>query len=259
MKPTQQLNNGTGPSSSSPGPERDHTRAMNAARVSGLQLGYLIGRDGDLGALVPPALLLDVSTTVTDAGSAERVQRRRDDVEASFRRASALRESAKEPPRRFIPSLGVVGQYRLSTEEGFSGRNTDWTVGVNLTWNLWDGGERAADEAERTALALAAELESQALLRRAGLEFKTAVANVESARTAVTQAQAAVEIATRNANESAELYRQGLTTALVVADAGLRLFDAEVTLARERYGLGLAHLDVRSSLGQTPTGNGGAR
>jgi hypothetical protein len=39
-----------------------------------------------------------------------------------------------------------------------------------------------------------------------------------------------------------------------VSDASAGLFDAEVALARERYGLALAMLDLRAALGLDPAG-----
>jgi outer membrane protein TolC len=50
-------------------------------------------------------------------------------------------------------------------------------------------------------------------------------------------------------DETGELYRQGLASALAVSDANLRLFEAEVALARARFGLGLALLDLRAAQG----------
>ena len=41
-------------------------------------------------------------------------------------------------------------------------------------------------------------------------------------------------MAGKNAAEIAELYRQGLGNALQVADANVRLFEAEVEVARQR-------------------------
>ena len=45
-----------------------------------------------------------------------------------------------------------------------------------------------------------------------------------------------------------------LATALAVADANLRLFEAEVDLARARYGVGVAFLGLRAARGLDPLG-----
>jgi outer membrane protein TolC len=67
-----------------------------------------------------------------------------------------------------------------------------------------------------------------------------------------------VETGRKNAEEVTTLYRQGLAGALTVADANIRLFEAEVALARARYGLGLSLLNLRTALGLGPLGQEGS-
>ena len=67
-------------------------------------------------------------------------------------------------------------------------------------------------------------------------------------------ATAAVAAARKNAGETSELYRQGLARALEVADASVRLFESEVALAGERFGMGRAFLNVRAAQGLDPLG-----
>ncbi len=226
--------------------ERDDVRAATAVRRARLELGFLLGRVVD-GALVAPATAAPVTGDVRSAKA------RRWDLAAAIQRTAALRESAREPARRFIPSLGLVGQYRVTNEAGLSGNNTDWSVSLNLVWQVWDGGERAADGRERRALTRIAELDAELLGRRVGLELDSAVLAVENGQAAVQLATTAVDVARKNADETAELYRQGLTTSAVVADAGISLVEAEIELARERYALAVAELDRRHALGLDPT------
>jgi len=75
-----------------------------------------------------------------------------------------------------------------------------------------------------------------------------------NAQAALRQSELAAAQARRNAEETGILYRQGLSTALAVADASLSLFQAEVDLARARYTLGVALLDLRSAVGLDPLG-----
>ena len=227
--------------------ERDDVRADTAVRRARLELGFLLGRVVIDGALVAPAVAAPV------AGDVRSARTRRWDLAAAIQRTAALRESAREPARRFIPSLGLVGQYRVTNEAGLSGNNTDWSVSLNLVWQVWDGGERAADGRERRALTRIAELDAELLGRRVGLELDSAVLAVENGQAAVQLATTAVDVARKNADETAELYRQGLTTSAVVADAGISLVEAEIELARERYALAVAELDRRHALGLDPT------
>jgi outer membrane protein TolC len=73
------------------------------------------------------------------------------------------------------------------------------------------------------------------------------------------QAERTAEIARKNGGETAELYRQGLTTAFTVADASAQLFDAEVALVRARYSMALALLALRRAYGLDPFGREPAR
>ncbi len=68
-------------------------------------------------------------------------------------------------------------------------------------------------------------------------------------RAALKQSAVALEIARRNSTQTNELYRQGLASALQVADANVSLFEAEVAYAQQRYGLVIAYLNIESAIG----------
>jgi outer membrane protein TolC len=248
--------------------ERELTRAQADLDTGYLQLGFLLGAGGDApgaqgvqgvqirGPLVPPeALLAEAAAPPAEAETLIAAARaRRLDIAASFKRTEALQEFAREPDARLWPSLGLLGQLRATNETGFSGRDTDWLVSVTLSWVLWDGGVRAAERRERRATATSAELGATAAMRQVARDVGTALVALRRAQATVQQSEAVVAAARRNADESAILYREGLARAIEVADAVARLFDAEVALARERYGLALALLDLRAVLGLDPLG-----
>ena len=148
----------------------------------------------------------------------------------------------------------MTGQYRTTNEDGVTDRARDWVLGVGLTWDLFDGRIWIAEGKERRALAHAAHLKTQALEQRVDLDVQAAIVALHRAKAAVRQAIVADEIANRNATQTAQLYRQRPVGALEMADANLRLFEADVALARGRFGLGLALLDLRSALGLGPFG-----
>lgn len=229
------------------------TRTQGEVEDARLQLGYLLDTPVE-GALAPPVALLQIAAAPPgEAGPLiAAAQRDRPDLAAEQQRAAALDEAAQEPLRRLVPSLEMNGQYRMTNEGGLSGRDRDWSVGLDLTWNLYDGGALWAERTERRALARIAGLEAQAAQRRAALEVRTALVALASQQAAIDQAQVAAGVARENAAQTAELYRQGLASALAVADANARLFEAEVALVREQYGVALAYLDLRAALGLNP-------
>ena len=203
------------------------------------------------GPLSAPEALLSPAGEEPAAAEAlvAEARRRRPDVAARKKRVEALRYFAQEPMNRYFPTLNAKGELKYTNESGFSGRDSTWLFSLDLGWSLFDGLARQADRAERTAQADAAALEERQREREVELDVKSALVSLENARAGIGQATVAAEVARKNAGETAELYRQGLTTALTVADANVRLFEAEVALVRERVGLGLARLDLFAATG----------
>jgi outer membrane protein TolC len=232
--------------------EREATIAQGETQRFREQLGHLIDTRIE-GPLVIPEHLL----SPPDPGDPNRLvieaQARRPDIAAGRARADALEAFAEEPGRRLIPILGLTSQFEETFEAGPNER--DWFVGLNLTWPLYDGGERRADRNERQALAKIADLEVLSAQRQVERDVRQALIAIESDRAATRQATVAVEVGRKNAEEVTTLYRQGLAGALTVADANIRLFEAEVALARARYGLGLSLLNLRTALGLNPLGH----
>lgn len=233
--------------------EREATLARAEAELARLQLGFLIVSE-IRGPLVVPEGLLNPPQMGEPERLVAEAQTRRLDLAAGHEGAEAARAFAEEPSRRIIPILGLTGQYQQEAGSEGERRSREWRIGLNLTWLLYDGGERQADGVERNALARSAALEVEATRRQVALDVHRALVDLESNRAATRQAAVAAQMGQRNAEEVALLYGQGLASALEVADANLRRFEAEVALARARYGQGLSHLNLRAALGFDPFG-----
>lgn len=235
--------------------EREAARAEGDLEAAYLELGNLLNTE-IRGPLQVPQQLLDSATAATAVGAdaVELARTRRLDLAATARIAAAQRAFAEEPARRIFPILGLNGQLRTTNEAGLSGRQNDGFLSLNLAWPLFDGGDREAERAERLALYRAAELELSQLQRQVELELRSAGVAVASEQASLKQAIVAVKAARKNAEETSELYRQGLASALEVADASVRLFEAEVAEARARFELALAFLDLRAASGLDPHG-----
>jgi outer membrane protein TolC len=208
------------------------------------------------GPLAAPAALLEQAAAAPGEPAAliADASARRLEVAAGRKRIEAAKNAVKEADVRWWPSVDLTGTVRATNEAGFSGREVDWWVGVSLTWLIWDGGEAAAESAQRETVVEIARLEVSGAERRIAQEVRHALSALAAAQASIRQAEAAVELARRNVGETAALYREGLARALEVSDANVRLFEAEVTLVRERYGLAMAFLDLRAALGLDPLG-----
>jgi outer membrane protein TolC len=233
------------------------TQVQGQVETTYLQLGNLLGDPAATkkNLEIPELLLqaaeeksLEVGPLVAEA------QNRRLDLNSLRYRAQAQHALMLEPTLRWFPSLSLNAQYRYTNEPGLSGRSTNWNAGLTLTWALFDGFARNADYREQRSLAYLADLDVKAAMRQVDLEVREALVSLTNQRASFKQASIANEVAKRNAKEIAELYRQGLASALEVADANVRLFEAEVTLVQERYGLAIAYLNLEAALGLDPFG-----
>ncbi len=233
------------------------TQVKGQVETSVIQLGYLLDApDAVRGRLVVPEFLIEAASAeaANSEGLVEEALARRLDVGSLRWLASAQRLLAKEPMLRWVPTLSASGRYSITNEPSFNNRNWNWTAGATLSWTLFDGLARFADNKERKALARLADLDVQASTRRVDVEVREALVSLDNQRASLKQASVAHEVAKKNAAETTELYRQGLASALEVADANVSLFEAEVALVRERYGLGVAFLNLEAALGLDPFG-----
>jgi outer membrane protein TolC len=229
--------------------------ARGQAQTSRLELGYLLVAPVEGPLAAPETLLTEASRPVDSfAGLAEKAEERRPDILSARLRVEAQEALAREPLARLFPVLGATAQYRLTNEAGLTGRTGDFFFTVDLTWNLFDGGERYAERRERVALARALELDTTARTRRVDVAVERAKVALRTAQAALDRSALAVKAARQNAEETSILYRQGLSSSLSVSDALLRQFEAEVALARARYELGSALLELRAAVGLDPLG-----
>ncbi|HUQ00881.1 MAG TPA: TolC family protein [Kofleriaceae bacterium] len=235
------------------------TREVAEARAQ-LELAYAdltwwIGADVS-GPLVEPAgLMADARGTAPGLDTlAVDAQRQRPDLAAARQRIEAARETAKEPGRRVWPTLDLTGQYRFTNEGGLSGNNADWLVTLGATWELWDGGRRAAEGRVRAIDVELARIDSAAADRKSKSELRTALARLHGAQAALPPAEEVATAAARHTDEIAILYAQGLARALDVVDAGARRFDAEVEVTQARLDLAAAWLELSLAAGAPAPG-----
>lgn len=220
---------------------------VQAARVD---LENLLKTDVD-GPLAPPSALLEAAAA-PPAPDVAGAQQRRGDIAAERANVEALRAFSDETRARFLPSVGLQAQTRNINDGPITSREQDGFVGLSLSWPVFDAGVRGAERREREALVRGAELELEASLRDVERELQSAAVRLSTEQAALREATAAVRAARKNADETQILYREGLASALELADATQRLFEAEVAEATATYRMALAYLSLREASGLGP-------
>jgi outer membrane protein TolC len=239
--------------------ERERVDLDGAASIARLNLSYLLDAPIQDPLVVPIALFERASQpadSILGGPTPEGAQRH--DVLAEKARVESLEDFAKEPLMRYVPDLDFIGTAWSTNESGFSGRDQDYTLGLGLNWELFDGGERHADRGERLADARAAALGYAQLERSVDLDVETSEVELSSEQGSLASADVALDAARRNADETTELYRQGLVRALEVVDANVQLFSAEVQRVGAQLDLALAYLGWRLAMGLPPLDDGSA-
>ncbi|XHF06290.1 TolC family protein [Archangium gephyra] len=235
--------------------EAELADAVGQAETSRLELGYLLVAPVE-GPLAAPETLLGEASRPVESFTvlAEDALERRPDLLSAKLRVEQQQALAREPLARLFPTLSASGVYSLTNEAGLSGRNWNAFVSVNLGWSLFDGGERYAERRERLALVRIQELDVAARTRRVDVSVDRANVALRTAQAQLNRGQVAFDAARQNAEETSILYRQGIASSLALSDAQVRQFEAEVALARARYALGSALLELRAAVGLDPLG-----
>jgi outer membrane protein TolC len=234
---------------------RGVAQAAGDVQVTRLNLATLVNAPVT-GALATPVELLDHASNPpeVDEATVKTAQQQRTDVAATRANVEALRAFAQEPAARFLPSVLFSAQTRNINDGPVTDRNNDGFFGVTLAWPVFDGGVRNAQQAEREAQVRGAELGLVASLREIERQLRGAAVQLSTEQASLREATAALVAARRNAEETSALYREGLASALELADANQRLFEAEVAEVTARYRMALAYLALREASGVTPVG-----
>jgi outer membrane protein TolC len=235
--------------------EMGRTQTQGEVAAAYLQLGYLL--DTDIGGKLSAPELLLAQAEQSPASADDLLpgaQTRRLDLRSLSWHARAQHALILEPSLKWLPNLSLNYQYRYTNEAGLTGKSTSWSAGLALNWSIFDGFSRNGEYKERRALARLADLDVQGAARRLELEVRDGLVMLSSQQASFKKALVALDAARKNAAETAELYRQGLGTALQVADANVSLFEAEVEVARQRHSLAQALLNLRAAQGLDPFG-----
>ena len=120
-----------------------------------------------------------------------------------------------------------------------------WDVGVNVSWTLWDGGRRKAEQTEAAAATRAVQARITELERQITFEVQQRELELDSSRAAIGTADEGVRSALETQRVLGERYRAGVATTTDVLDAEVALLQAELerTRARANERLAIARLE----------------
>lgn len=232
-------------------------RAQNAVSLARIGLNQSMGiainaptRLKDTLAYEP--VKFDRETLVSEA------LKQRPEYKQAKLRADAAEATVRQNFRDFFPNLfGVssVGAGRADTDfRGFqstlppgnsTAENKDWQIGLELRWNIFDGGNKIARYREAKALMEASEAGVRDTELQVWQQVEQAHVNVEESEERIGAAQKAVESAQENFRLSQGRFDAGVGTIIELTDAQLALTQAQANEAQalSDYKISIARLE----------------
>lgn len=217
--------------------------------VAQLRLGARIGRAvpvdaAPLPALRPGPLPIGLDEAVTWAASQGPAWRQ---ARAEERSAQA---ALKAQQGSYLPTIALTGSYATFDSKFFPTATTRRTVGINVSWPLWNGGQRELAIARLSSSRDVARAVRSDLERRARLDVTAAYSEHEVARRTLALASTAVLVAAEVLRVQEARYQAGASTVLELLDAQAQMAQAQADLVQARYAVRLARAGLEAILGR---------
>ena len=128
--------------------------------------------------------------------------------------------------QEWLPKLALRAEI-LHNEGATATGATNWSVGGQLSWQLWDGGRRSANTDQAHVNKIVADLQHLNLTNQARAQLKTAQARWHSTSQQFDAAIAGLESSVKTEQIQSDRFSEGRLSAV-------DLIDAEAALARAR-------------------------
>jgi outer membrane protein TolC len=167
--------------------------------------------------------------------------------------ASRAREEAVVAEGR--PQVGVTGGYDVMRPNPHIFPRADiwqdsWDASVNVSWLLWDGGRRRAQQAEAVAASQAVRARVADFDRQVTFEVQQRRLELDNSRAAIDAAGDGVRSAVEAQRVVTERFRAGVVTSTDVLDAEQAVLVAELDLTRSRVNARVAEARLARAIGK---------
>jgi outer membrane protein len=228
--------------------------ADNAVSVARLQLDRLLGLPLDVA--VRPVTQVEIEES--DAPQKDLTQvalAGRPDLAALDEEVRAIRARVSATRGERWPQIGLVGRYVEAEPNPYFFVEQDrfhwnWELGLQATWNVWDGGRRRARETELASRLDAAEARLADAKTQVAVEVKTRQLEMSHAREAVAVAAENVAQAQETFRVARRQFQEGAALSADVLDAEDAWRRAEAQQAQAQADYATAKAAMLGALGQ---------
>lgn len=202
--------------------------------------------------IAPPALVTLVQSARTQRPEIAQLDKQVAAAEANIEVTAMSRRPVLSASARTGWSPG--GGYAESSTSGSFASEWDlnhpsWSVGVDLSWLLYDGGRQDADLRVARANRESALAQRDALLLSLTSQLDASRAQIEANRASIAASTEAVDAASAQLRLAEARYAQGLGSQIELADAQTAVTTAEGNLIQSEWQLASAWASLRRALG----------
>ena len=229
--------------------QQELIRARNAVEMARSALNHEMGIALETG--YEPAEVLEerILPQANEAELQALAAAHRPDVAALNLRTDMQRTEAGMAKREMGPRVNVFASVEADNPHLTSGGGTNWTTGVELQFDIFNGGAKTARLARENALAEAASARRDSYLSAVRLEVRKAYLDLDSARQQVDLARAAVAEAKESLRISQTRYEGGLSTITDLLRTGDAARNAETDYWQAVYGLQTSYANLELATG----------
>lgn len=230
--------------------EARNTRAIVEADLRRLLGIETEGRIEPIAALELPEATEPAADILIADARAHRAERR-----ALERRVDASQARGNAASAARLPQVGVAGGYDYARPNPrifprIGEWRDSWDVSVNVSWVLWDGGRRHAEQAEAAAGARQAASRVADFDRQTAFEVRQRRLEVDSSRAAIAAASDGVRSATEARRVLGERFSAGVATSSELLDAEVAVLQAELDRTRALANARLAEARLTRAVGK---------
>lgn len=174
----------------------------------------------------------------------------RPEIQQAKLKESMSQDKLKIAQSESLPSVGAAAIENISdTVPSTSKHNTDWTVGVNVSFNVFDNGVAKAHQEQALADFTVATQQKRQLEDTITLEVSNAFLSVEEANERIKNNQVAVNQSSRDYKMAQERYEAGVGTNLDVMDAEVAMTQAKTNYVQALYDYSISRAQLYKAMG----------
>ena len=185
----------------------------------------------------------------------KQLQEGRTQLTALEKSTSAAEAAAKVYKASNLPTLSALANYSYSGASDQSLRSEDLEesayVGLNLSWNIWDGGSSNASYKQALSDATSARIAYQKAKEEVEMGLRQEIQSYQALTESLKSSEQAVSLAKRSYNASQRKFGAGQTSVTEINSMEAALVQSEISLATNKYNAQVSLARIRNIINAT--------